>query len=108
MFYPEVLQVIIVVGCWLLVAGAGVSTRADMLQRAAQYFIRAAPQVNPPPKASSSMVSPRLMRPERTATSSAIGTDAADVLPCMSTVTTTRSIGMSSLRAVALMMRRLA
>ena len=34
-------------------------------------------------------MSPRWMRPSRTASSSASGTEAADVLPCRSTVTTT-------------------
>ena len=41
----------------------------------------ALPHVNPPPNATSSTVSPGLARPSRIASSSAMGTDAADVLP---------------------------
>ena len=47
-----------------------------------QYLSAAAPQVNPPPIASSTTRSPRLIRPSLTAVSSASGTDAADVLAC--------------------------
>src|SRR5262245_3812237 len=49
------------------------------------------PQVKPPPMASSITRSPRLMRPSATATDSASGIDAADVLPCLATVLTTFS-----------------
>ncbi len=59
----------------------------------------AEPQVRPPPSASSSTRSPRLMRPSRHASASASGTEAADVLACRSTVTTTRSCASPSLRA---------
>ena len=54
-----------------------------------QYLSNAEPQVKPPPKASINRISPRWIRPSRTATSRASGTEAADVLPCSSTVTTT-------------------
>ncbi len=67
-----------------------------------------APHVKPPPTPSSMTVSPARTRPPRTATSSASGIDAAEVLPCRSTVTMTLSIGSFSLRAVACMMRMLA
>ena len=43
--------------------------------------ISTAPQVKPPPIASSITKSPLRMRPSFTATSSASGTDAAEVLP---------------------------
>ena len=46
----------------------------------------AEPQVKPPPMASSSTRSPFLMRPSLTATLSASGIEAAEVLPCWSTV----------------------
>src|SRR5690242_16804219 len=45
-----------------------------------QYLSAAAPHVKPPPIASSTTRSPRLMRPSRTAVSKASGTDAAEVL----------------------------
>src|SRR5436853_536281 len=67
-----------------------------------------APQVKPPPIASSRMRSPFLMRPSATATDSASGIDAADVLPCLSTVMTTFSGAMPSFTADASMMRLLA
>src|SRR3546814_4321417 len=57
---------------------------------------------------SSSSSWPRSTFPERIASSSASGTEPDDVLPCLSTVTMTRSIGMSRRLAVASMMRRLA
>src|SRR5215475_2682262 len=49
---------------------------------------KAAPQVKPPPMASSSRRSPRLMRRSASASASASGIDAADVLPWRSTVVT--------------------
>jgi len=49
----------------------------------------AEPQVKPPPMASNSTRSPFFTRPSLTATASASGIDAADVLPCRSTVNTT-------------------
>src|SRR5215204_5223726 len=67
-----------------------------------------APQARPPPMPSSSSKSPFLMRPSLTAVSSARGIEAADVLACLSTVTTTRSGGRPSLRPVPSMMRLLA
>ncbi len=54
-----------------------------------QYLINAEPQVKPPPKASSNSVSPRWIRPSRTAVSRASGTEAPEVLPCSPTVITT-------------------
>ena len=53
----------------------------------------AEPQVKPPPIASSMTRCPGLMRPSATATSSASGMEAAEVLPCRSTVETTLSVG---------------
>src|SRR4051795_3690231 len=73
-----------------------------------QYLSAAAPQVKPPPIASSTTMSPRLIRPSRTAVSSASGTEAADVLACWSTVTTTLSGSSPSFLAVASRMRLLA
>src|ERR1700720_314338 len=67
-----------------------------------------APQVNPPPIASSRIRSPFLIRPSATATDSASGIDAAEVLPCLSTVITTFSGAMPSFTAEASMMRLLA
>ena len=61
-----------------------------------QYRSAAAPQVKPPPIASSTIRSPRLIRPSLTAVSSASGTDAAEVLACWSTVTMTFSGGRPS------------
>src|SRR6202007_1847612 len=46
----------------------------------------AEPQVKPPPMASSSTKSPFLTRPSPTATDNARGMEAAEVLPCRSTV----------------------
>ena len=52
--------------------------------------------------------SPFLTWPARTAWSSARGIEAAEVLPCWSTVTTILSVGMPSFLAVWVMMRMLA
>src|SRR3954447_12971049 len=68
----------------------------------------AEPQVNPPPIASSKTRLPFLMRPSATATASASGIDAADVLPWRSTVSTTFCGAICSLCAEASMMRLLA
>src|SRR4029453_5708402 len=73
-----------------------------------QYLSTAAPQVNPPPIASSTTTSPRLIRPSLTAVSNASGTDAADVLACSSTVTTTFSAGRPNFLAVASRIRAFA
>src|SRR6516165_1974597 len=73
-----------------------------------QYLSAAAPHVKPPPIASSTTRSPRLIRPSLIAVSNASGTDAAEVLACWSTVTTTFSAGRPSLRAVASRMRAFA
>src|SRR3982751_880156 len=45
-----------------------------------QYLSAAAPHVKPPPIASSTTISPRLIRPSLTAVSNGSGTEAADVL----------------------------
>ncbi len=60
-------------------------------------FSSTAPQVKPPPTPSSSSVCPGLTWPVRTPWSSASGIDAADVLPCWSTVTTSLDSGSLSL-----------
>ena len=59
----------------------------------AHHRNRTEPQVNPPPTPSSITCCPARMRPSRTATSSASGIDAAEVLACRSTVTTIFSCG---------------
>src|SRR5260221_703503 len=66
------------------------------------------PQVKPPPTPCSSRRSPALIFPARRYSSSASGTEAAEVLPWWSTVTTSFSRGRPSLRAVASRMRMLA
>src|SRR5260363_316477 len=65
----------------------------------------AAPQVSAPPTPSIMIVCPRAIRPSRTASSSASGIDADEVLPCWSTVTSIRSRGSPSLRQVPCIMR---
>src|SRR5207302_5143002 len=67
-----------------------------------------APQVKPPPTPWSMILWPGLMRPSPIATSSARGTEAADVLPWRSTVTTSFDRSMPSCLAVASSMRTLA
>src|SRR5262249_54062024 len=67
-----------------------------------------APQVKPPPIASSMTSSPCLMRPSATATVSASGIDAAEVLPCLATVLTTLLDAIPSFLAESSMMRWLA
>ena len=62
----------------------------------------------PPPMASSMTRSPRLMRPSATAAVSANGIDAAEVLPCLSTVVTTFSGAIPSFLALSSMIRLLA
>jgi hypothetical protein len=77
-------------------AVAGMTTREISLQRdrdghagttlrgarrCDQYFSSADAQVKPPPNASSNTFCPRLILPERTASSSASGTEPDDVLP---------------------------
>src|SRR4029078_6408 len=73
-----------------------------------QYLRAAAPHVNPPPIASRTTRSPRLIRPSLTAVSNASGTEAADVLAWRSTVTTTFSGGRPSFLAVASRIRAFA
>src|SRR5256712_5033513 len=65
-------------------------------------------QVKPAPKAQNISFMPAWTRPHRTASSSAIATDAADVLPKRSTFTYTLSIGRPACFAVASMIRMLA
>ena len=65
-----------------MVTGIGAESR---IRGHAHHRTSAAPQVKPPPIASSSTRSPRLMRPSVTATQSASGIEAADVLPWRST-----------------------
>src|SRR5450432_438076 len=72
------------------------------------HRINTAPQVKPPPIASIITRSPFLIRPSREATSRASGIEAAEVLPCNSTVFTTFSGARPSLSAEASMIRRLA
>src|SRR5438105_6813266 len=73
-----------------------------------QYLSAAAPHVKPPPIASRTTMSPRLMRPSLTAVSKASGTEAADVFACSSTVTTTFSGGRPNFFAVASRIRAFA
>src|SRR5437868_8087968 len=73
-----------------------------------QYLSAAAPHVKPPPIASNTTTSPRLIRPSLTAVSNASGTDAAEVLACSSTVTTTFASGSPSFLAVASRIRAFA
>src|SRR5262249_20349690 len=55
--------------------------------RAVYHSMTAAPHVSPAPNATSNTRSPRRMRPDSTASSSAIGTEAPDVLPYRSRFT---------------------
>ena len=87
-------------------SGRGASSALAPRRRATQRSSAMRRRV--PPKASSSISCPRWILPERTASSSASGTEAAEVLPCLCTVTMTRSIDISRRLAVASMMRRLA
>src|SRR5207342_3472530 len=66
------------------------------------------PQVKPPPTPCISTRWPGRMRPPRTYSSSASGTEAAEVLPWWSTVTTSLCAGSLSLRATASRIRTLA
>jgi hypothetical protein len=75
---------------------------------AGYHRIKADAQVRPPPKASSRMRLFSLILPSRTASSSAMGMEAAEVFPYLWMVRTTYSIGMFSRFAMALMMRRFA
>src|SRR5580692_2072623 len=67
-----------------------------------------APHERPPPKATNTIRSPGLTRPARTVSESAIGIEAADVLPYSAMLITTLSSGRPKYRAVASMMRLLA
>src|SRR4029077_3307061 len=62
---------------------------------------RTDPQVKPPPIASSMTRSPGLMRPSAMPTERASGIEAAEVLPCRSTVRTTFSGASPSFLAVS-------
>src|SRR5262249_33147624 len=68
----------------------------------------AAPQVSPPPNAVSSTRDPVVRVPAAAASDSASGTDAAEVFPTRSRLTTARSSGRPSRWASALRMRMLA
>ena len=74
----------------------------------AVHSIATAPEVKPAPKATMTMLSPTLTRPSLTASASAIGTDAAEVLPYLSRLTNIRSIGRSRPLATASMIRMFA
>ena len=63
-------------------APSGGSERSERGGRSSYHLRKTEPHVKPPPTPSSMTCSPALMRPSRTAMSSAIGIDAADVLPC--------------------------
>src|SRR5262245_10206110 len=76
--------------------------------RSAYHRISVAPQVKPPPMASSITRSPRLMRRSCTASASASGIEAAEVLPWRSSVSTTCSGLSPSFLATPSMMRLLA
>ena len=56
-------------------------------------------QVNPPPKPANATISPDLIVPDFTASSRAIGMEAAEVFPYLLMFTTTFSIGIPSLFA---------
>ena len=74
----------------------------------AVHSIATAPDVNPAPNATITILSPTATRPSLTASASAIGTDAAEVLPYLSRLTNMRSIGRSRPLATASMMRMFA
>src|SRR5690606_34841123 len=74
----------------------------------AVHSTTAAPAVKPAPKAAISSRSPALMRPAATASTSAIGTDAAEVLPYFSMFRYVFSIGMPTACCTLSMIRRLA
>ena len=74
----------------------------------AVHSMATAPEVKPAPKATMTIWSPTLTRPSLTASASAIGTDAADVLPYLSRLTNILSIGRSRPLATDSMMRMLA
>ena len=64
--------------------------------------------MKPAPNATIATLSPTLTRPSLTASASAIGTDAADVLPYLSRLTNILSIGRSRPLATASMIRMFA
>ena len=70
-----------------------------------QRVTRALLQVRPPPKATSRRVSPGWQRPVSRASSKAIGTLAADVLPYLSRLTMTLEGGICVASRAASMMR---
>src|SRR5690606_15562344 len=70
--------------------------------------ITLAAQARPPPKATKTRLSSSLTLPAASASQSAIGMEAAEVLPYLSRFTQTLSMERSSRRAAASMMRRLA
>src|ERR1700723_2520360 len=74
----------------------------------AAHLQATAPHERPPPKATNTIRSPGLTRPVRTVSESAIGMDAADVLPYSEILITTLSSGRPKYRAGAAMMLLLA
>ena len=74
----------------------------------AVHSIVTAPEVNPAPKATMVIRSPTSMRPSLTASAIAIGTEAAEVLPYLSTFVNIRSIDRFRPLATASMIRMLA
>ena len=86
--------------------GPGSHAAADELIR--YQRISDAPQLRPPPKATVQTSCPGCSLPDRDASSSATGTDAADVLPKRSTLTMTRSFGIPRRSAAESMIRKLA
>src|SRR5439155_3230902 len=78
---------------------------AEHLSRHHYHRTTLAPQVRPPPSASISTRWPGRMRPSATASSSASGIEAAEVLAWRSIVTTVLSRGRPSLRPTASMIR---
>src|SRR3990172_9429961 len=66
---------------------------------------KAEAQVRPPPNASNSRRLLSLILPSRTASSSAMGMEAAEVLPYLGSVSTTFSLGMLGRRPMPSMLR---
>src|SRR5207245_5959344 len=89
--------------------GALPRTQPDRLSALHRYhFTTMLAHVNPAPNATNRTVIPSLSRPVRTASSSAIAIEAAEVFPNRSTFTKTLSIGTPACFAVASMIRMLA
>ena len=91
-----------------LIASGSIAAARAPLAGSADHSIATAPEVKPAPKATKTIRSPTLMRPESTASARARGTDAAEVFPKRSTLTKIRSIGKPRPLATASMIRMLA